>query len=244
MRIYGLIGYPLSHSFSKKYFSEKFNREGIINTQFKNFEIPTIHQLTEIFTIENLHGLAVTIPYKELVIPFLDDISAEVKSIHACNCITIKAGKRIGFNTDYLGFKVSFEKQLLPHHTDALILGTGGASKAVAYALRQMGIHYKMVSRHADTNFISYQEINAELMDSFQVIINCTPMGTAPNINEAPDIPYHLLSEKHYLFDLIYNPTLTKFLQLGQDRGAIIKNGYDMLAIQAEENWKIWVENQ
>ncbi len=241
MRIYGLIGYPLSHSFSKKYFTEKFSKEGIINAQFENYEIPSISQLPEIFNIENLRGLAVTIPYKELVIPLLNDISAEVQAINACNCIAINNRNYVGFNTDYLGFKLSFQTQLKEHHTDALILGTGGSSKAVAYALKQIGINCKIVSRQSDKKYISYQDINAELLDSYHVIINCTPLGTAPNINEAPEIPYHLLSEKHYLFDLVYNPAMTKFLQLGQEQGATIKNGYDMLSIQAEENWSNWV---
>ncbi len=243
MHSYGLIGFPLSHSFSKKYFTEKFIREGIANAKFENYEIPSIQHLYGVLENEDLCGLAVTIPYKESVIPFLNDMSPEVKSINACNCIKITNGKLIGYNTDYLGFKGSFQKQMLPHHTDAIILGTGGSSKAVAYALIELGIKYTIVSRNSSNkNLISYKDLSAELMASHQVIINCTPVGTAPNIHEAPEIPYHFLTKKHYLFDLVYNPALTSFLKLGQERGAIIQNGYDMLALQAEENWKIWVQ--
>lgn len=240
MRLYGLIGYPLHHSFSKKYFTEKFIRENISDARFENFEIASLDLLPGIFGIENLCGLAVTIPYKEAVLPYFDELSLDAATINACNCIQFKTGKIIGFNTDYIGFAQSFQQLLQPHHTHALILGTGGSSKAVQYALQKMGIVYKTVSRKAEPNAISYNAINKSLLDRFNVIINCTPVGTFPNVDEAPFMPYHFISAKHYLYDLVYNPVFTKFLELGQKQGAAIKNGYDMLTLQAEENWKLW----
>lgn len=240
MRVFGLIGYPLHHSFSKKYFTEKFVREGITDARFENFEIPTIDKLTEVFAVENLHGLAVTIPYKEVVLPYLDELSTEATLINACNCIQIKSGKYTGFNTDYIGFSQSFQKLLQPHHTHALVLGTGGSSKAVQYALKRLGLSYQVVSRTVSNHSITYTAIDEDLLQTYNVIINCTPLGTYPGIEEAPPLPYHLLTEKHYLYDLVYNPALTKFLRLGQLQGATVQNGHDMLLFQAEENWKLW----
>lgn len=240
MRVFGLIGYPLHHSFSQKYFTDKFLSEGIDDARFDNFEIASIDLLPDIFNVEDLCGLAVTIPYKEAVLPYLDELSTDVSAIQACNCIQFRNGRYIGFNTDYIGFTQSFQTLLQSHHTHAIVLGTGGASKAVQYALTKLGITYKIVSRKINGQTLTYDAIDASLLETYKVIINCTPLGTFPNDDEAPTLPYHLLNDSHYLYDLVYNPEVTRFLQLGKAQGAITKNGYDMLRLQAEENWRIW----
>jgi shikimate dehydrogenase len=243
MRRYGLIGYPLSHSFSKKYFSEKFERENITDAVFENFSIPQIEDVEKIFSTDHsLKGVAVTIPYKKAILPYLDALSDVVQQMNACNCIKIEAGKKKGFNTDVIGFEKSFIKKLQPHHQKALILGTGGASQAVGYVLKKLGIEYLLVSRKASPGAIAYAAIREETLQHYNIIINCTPLGTFPKNNEAPDLPYQYLNKSHYLFDLVYNPSLTRFLQFGQEAGATVENGYEMLVLQAEENWKIWNE--
>lgn len=239
---YGLIGYPLSHSFSQKYFTEKFEREGI-DAVFHAFSIPSIDDLHEVLKAHPLlQGFAITIPYKRAVIKFLDNASNAVQQMNACNCVKIRQGKLYGYNTDVIGFEKSFIKYLQPYHTNVLILGTGGASSAVEFVLEKLNMHYCFVSRKKDEakNILSYDDLNEELLSKYKVIINCTPLGTYPNVDEAPDIPYHLLTPQHYLFDLVYNPAKTKFLSLGEQQGATIENGYEMLVLQAEENWKIW----
>ena len=240
MKSYALIGYPLSHSFSKKYFDEKFEKEKISNVEFKLFSIENISLLHEIIEHENLQGFAVTIPHKRNVISFLHESSNAVKEMNACNCVKIKGGKLIGFNTDVVGFKQSFIKHQQPHHNKALILGTGGASSAVAYVFNELKILYKFVSRTKTVNNFTYNELNKEVMEEYPVIVNATPTGTFPNVDDCPAIPYPYLSSQHYLFDLIYNPTETKFLRLGKEKKAVVQNGYEMLVLQAEENWKIW----
>lgn len=243
MRTYGIIGYPLSHSFSQRYFTHKFEQEGIGDAVFKNFAIQSIDALQQLLDSEpNLQGLAVTIPYKKAVLPYLHYTSGAVQQMGACNCIRIREGKLYGHNTDVLGFEESFIQQLAPHHSHALVLGSGGAAAAVEHVLRKLNIDYYIVSRRADTgkNILGYADLNKELVNKHTVIINCTPLGTYPNVDDAPDIPYHLLTPRHYLFDLVYNPPLTKFLSLGQAQGAAIQNGYDMLTIQAGYNWNIW----
>jgi shikimate dehydrogenase len=241
MRQYGLIGFPLTHSFSQKYFTEKFLRDNINDAEFLNFSIPKIEDVEKIFdTHLQLKGLAVTIPYKRTVIKYLDEVNDAVKEISACNCIKIYQNKKTGFNTDVIGFERSFIKKLKPHHTKALILGTGGAASAVKFVLNKLGIKYLIVSRNPSPGIISYTDITAEILSQFNIVINCTPLGTHPNITEAPPLPYHFLNGSHYLFDLVYNPPLTRFLQYGNEKGCIIQNGYEMLTIQAEENWKIW----
>lgn len=241
MRQFGLIGYPLSHSFSQKYFTEKFLRENISDAEFLNFSIPQISEVETIFeTHPLLKGLAVTIPYKKSVIPYLDDIDAAAKEMNACNCIKIHQNKKTGFNTDIIGFEKSFVNNLRPHHTKALVLGTGGASAAVQYVLKKLGIEYLLVSRESSINTITYSDISPVIFVEFNIIINCTPLGTYPNITQAPLLPYSLLSDAHYLFDLVYNPPLTRFLQYGKEAGCTIENGYEMLVFQAEGNWKIW----
>ncbi|MEP7318726.1 MAG: shikimate dehydrogenase [Panacibacter sp.] len=240
---YGLIGYPLSHSFSQKYFTEKFEKEGIADALFHAFSIPSIENLPQLLKDHPfLKGFCITIPYKRQVIQYLDEVSDAVKQMDACNCVKITNGKLYGFNTDVVGFERSFVKHLKPHHTKALILGTGGAASAVEFVLQKLHIEYNFVSRAKDIskNIFDYSEINETILSSYSIIINCTPLGTYPKTDDAPPIPYHLLTPLHYLFDLVYNPPKTKFLLLGEQQGATIENGYEMLVLQAEENWAIW----
>lgn len=241
MRLFGLIGYPLFQSFSKKFFSEKFEREGLTDCRYESFSIPSISELTSILK-ENplLCGLNVTIPYKEQVLSFLHEKSALVKKINACNCIKIENGKLTGYNTDAPAFEQSLKEKLQPHHTKALILGTGGAAKAVEFCLEKLNIAYKYVSRKPSAKNFSYEQLTDPIMQEYTLIINTTPLGMHPNVVEAPPIPYHALNKKHYLFDLVYNPAKTLFLQKGEDQEAVIKNGYEMLVLQAEESWRIW----
>ena len=241
MRQFGLIGYPLSHSFSKKYFTEKFRNEGLNDCVYENYPIATIGELTAMLAGNPmLEGFNITIPYKEQVLSFLSEESEVVKKIKACNCIKIRNGQLIGYNTDVTGFEVSLKAKLLPHHNNALILGTGGAAKAVEYVLRKLGIHYRYVSRNALDGSLSYSDITPELLKQYTLLINTTPLGMYPNVHELPPIPYNSLSSQHYLFDLVYNPEKTLFLQKGEEQGATIKNGQDMLVIQADESWRIW----
>jgi len=239
---YGLIGYPLSHSFSQKYFTEKFEKEGI-EAVFHAFSIPSIDDLPELLkTYPSLQGFAITIPYKREVIKFLDNASNAVQQMNACNCVSIREGKLYGYNTDVTGFEKSFVQHLKPFQTNALVLGTGGASSAVEFVLEKLNIDYRFVSRTKDEvkNILSYDDLNEEIISKYKIIINCTPLGTYPKVDEAPAIPYYLLTPQHYLFDLVYNPAKTKFLLFGEQHGATIENGYEMLVLQAEENWKIW----
>ena len=242
MRQYGLIGYPLSHSFSQKYFTEKFQREGIAGCVYENFPLAGIDEFAALVQQHpDLHGLNVTIPYKEKVIPFLTAQSDVVKTIGACNCIRIENGGLTGHNTDVVGFEESLRPLLQPHHTKALVLGTGGAAKAVHYVLNKLGISFIEVSRTpATTRQLSYQQIDETVIREHPVIINTSPLGMYPKVDECPPLPYQALTSKHYLFDLVYNPAKTLFLQKGEERGAAIKNGHDMLIIQAEESWRIW----
>lgn len=241
MRLFGLIGYPLSHSFSKKYFTEKFEKEKLTDCHYELFPIFSIDELKNVlYRHPDLCGLNVTIPYKEQVISFLDEVDDIVESILACNCISIKNGKLKGFNTDVVGFERSLKAQLKPHHKKALILGTGGAAKAVEFVLQKLRIDFKYVSRKPIENGYSYDELTADIIAEHTLIINTTPIGMYPAIDEAPAIPYEAISGNHYLFDLVYNPEKTLFLQKGEERGATIKNGYEMLVIQADESWMIW----
>lgn len=240
-KLFGLIGYPLSHSFSKKYFSEKFQEEQIRDCQYELFPLETIDELNGLLKKSpELAGLNITIPYKELVIPFLNEMSPVVAEIGACNCIRIENGKLTGHNTDVIGFQKTLEPKLKPHHKKALVLGTGGAAKAVHYVLRQKGIQYAEVSRTAKGKTLSYDQIDEEIMASHTLIINTTPLGMYPDVGTIPSLPYHLISPKHYLYDLVYNPNPTLFLQKGIEGGAAVENGSEMLRIQAEESWKIW----
>jgi shikimate dehydrogenase len=239
---FGLIGKNISYSFSKKYFTEKFQQENIPSSSYENYDISDITDLQKIVdeTIY-LKGLNVTIPYKESVFPYLDKIDKKALVIGAVNTIKItKKNKLKGYNTDYYGFKKTIKPHLKFHHQKALILGTGGASKAVAYALHQLGIDYKFVSRNPKIEQLSYAELDAAIFDKFHLIINCTPLGTFPKIEEFPPLPYSLFTAQHLAFDLIYNPSETLFLQKAKEQGSETVNGYEMLIFQAEKAWKIW----
>ncbi|MFT3981866.1 MAG: shikimate dehydrogenase [Ferruginibacter sp.] len=244
MNLYGLIGYPLGHSFSKKYFSEKFEREGLGDCSFELFPIEQIDQFSQLLANHPaLNGMAVTIPYKETVMPYLQQLSAEAKSIGAVNCIEFLPDGLKGHNTDVLGFEQSFAPLLSPWHNKALVLGTGGASKAVQFVLKKLGIPFLLVSRNAEgADRIAYDQLDAAVMKEYTIIINSSPVGMYPHVNDKPSIPYSLISSQHYLYDLVYRPEETAFLKEGKEKGATIKNGYDMLVLQAEENWKIWNE--
>ena len=243
MKQFGLIGFPLAHSFSQKFFTKKFEKENLSDCRYDAFSIPSIDELPNILAANpELCGLNITIPYKEQVLSFLDEKSTLVKKVKACNCIKIINGKLTGHNTDAPAFEQSLKEKLQPHHTKALILGTGGAAKAVEYSLRQLNILYKYVSRKPSAKSFSYEQLTNDLMQEYLLIINTSPLGMHPNIVEAPQIPYHALTPKHYLFDLIYNPEKTLFLQKGEEQGAAIKNGYEMLVLQAEDSWRIWNE--
>ncbi len=246
MKVYGLIGNPLSHSFSQKYFTEKFIEENISNCVYLNFETPDLD--AEIINLKNnfdLCGLNITIPYKSRIISFLDEISEECTEIGACNCIKITQKKWLGFNTDVTGFEETFKPHLKPNHKKALILGTGGSSKAVAYVLKKLGIEYLFVSRQnsLEKSVITYSEITFATMNEFTIVINTTPAGMFPNVHLSPELPYQFVSANHYFFDLVYNPSKTLFLSKAENRGASIENGGEMLRIQAEESWRIWNQN-
>jgi shikimate dehydrogenase len=248
MRTFGLIGFPLSHSFSETYFSEKFFRENIQNCNYRNFPLERISYLNDLIkNTPDLAGLNVTIPYKESVLGSLDKLDENAAKIGAVNTIKIvHYGDTIitkGYNTDYLGFEISLKPLLNKHHKAALILGSGGASKAVKYVLNSLGLEYTVVSRtKSDTHSLTYNELNKEVIHSHQVIINTTPLGMHPDIDQAPDIPYELLSPEHLLYDLIYNPAKTLFLKNGAAQGTQTKNGLEMLYLQAEKAWEIWNE--
>lgn len=243
MRKFGLIGYPLSHSFSPAFFSEKFAREGYEDCSYKAFPIESI-ELFSTLIAENpdLEGINVTIPYKKAVIPFLQNATEEVQQTAACNCIRIMKGVLSGHNTDVIGFEKSILPHLKPIHNKALILGTGGAAAAVEYVLKKMKIDFLSVSRNKKPkeNILTYIEVNREVLDEYKLIINTTPLGMYPDVNKCPDIPYGFITDQHYLYDLVYNPDQTLFLKKGSEKGATTKNGSDMLIIQAEESWKIW----
>ena len=243
MKLYGLLGKTLKHSFSKAYFTNKFSALHI-DSRYENFELAAINELPQLLKSHPfLEGLNVTIPYKEEVLPFLHNKNDIVKEIDACNCIKISDGKLIGYNTDVVGFQRSLEKVLEPHHKKALVLGTGGAAKAVQYALKKIGILYTEVSRVKKESAITYDEVNEQILSDHQLIVNTSPIGMFPNIEEMPPIPYDYIAPGHLLFDLIYNPEKTLFLKKGEEMGAKIANGKEMLILQAEESWRIWNSN-
>lgn len=238
----GLLGKNISYSFSKTYFKEKFTNENLPHT-YDNFDIDSISEFPSILKNNpDLVGLNVTIPYKEQIIPYLNEISENAKEIGAVNTITIsKAGFLKGYNTDYYGFKKSLEPFLKPHHKNALILGTGGASKAIAYTLKELNIHFDFVSRTLnDQTKFAYSDLTESIISSYTIIINCTPVGTFPMVNDCPNIPYDGIGKNHLLFDLIYNPLQSKFLICGALKGAVTSNGLEMLELQAEKAWEIW----
>ena len=242
---YGLIGYPLGHSFSISYHNQRFADEGI-NAKYFNFEIPSIEDLPAVLGQNpELKGLNVTIPYKEKVLPFLDYISPEARAIGAVNVIKIiHEGKKTtlkGYNSDVIGFTQSIEPMLESHHKKALVLGTGGASKAVAYGLQSLGLEAIFVSRYQRPGTIQYEQITPEVVKEYNVIVNCTPLGMSPNSDTCPQLPYEALDERNILYDLIYNPDETLFMRLGAERGANVKNGLEMLLLQAFASWEFWM---
>lgn len=238
---FGLIGKNIDYSFSRGYFTQKFKDLKLDNFSYENFDFQHIDELHSVLKNEkNIKGLNVTIPYKEAIIPFLSELDTIAKEIGAVNTIKFTANGLKGFNTDYFGFQKSIEPCIKKHHKSALILGTGGASKAVAFVLKELGIPFSFVSRNPKKGAFSYADLNQELIEKHTVIVNCTPLGTYPEIARKPNIPYEFISTHHLLFDLIYNPDKTAFLKAGEVKGAQIKNGDKMLALQAEKAWEIW----
>lgn len=239
---FGLLGKNIGYSFSVGYFAEKFKSLNLEDYEYVNFDIPSIEDFPKIIKDNpNLKGMNVTIPYKEAVMPYLDKISKKAQQIGAVNTIKFtKSGKLKGYNSDYYGFKKSLKPLLEPHHKKALILGTGGASKGVAFALEELGLTYTFVSRKATDESIGYNLVNATTFDNHQIVVNCTPLGTSPNVDAFPPIPYEYFTSKHIAHDLIYNPEETIFLKKAKKHGAKIKNGLEMLRYQAEKSWRIW----
>jgi shikimate dehydrogenase len=244
MQGFGLIGKTLSHSFSKSYFEAKFEKLGLEDHTYDLFEIGTIELFGEILEAHpDLKGLNVTIPYKEQIIPFLDELSAEAKAVGAVNCISIQNNKLVGYNTDVYGFSQSIKPFLDNNHQRALILGTGGASKAIAYALNKVGVEFYFVTsseKKKTINTFFYSEMNALMMRAFKLIVNTTPLGTFPGVNECPPLPYEFFTPEHLAYDLVYNPAETLFLKQAKAQGAITVNGLSMLQLQAEKSWEIW----
>lgn len=243
MNTYGLIGYPLGHSFSQRFFTQKFEEEQI-EAQYLNFELEDLTTIKEVLKDKTIKGLNVTIPYKKDIFAYLDEVSDEAKAIGAVNVIKLirenNQLKLVGYNSDIFGFKESIRPLLKPFHQKALVLGTGGASNAIKVGLSQLGITTQSVSRTKQDDTITYNEITKEVLAEYNVIINCTPLGTYPNIEGAPDIPYQHLSTQHLLYDLVYNPAETSFLRQGRVQGATTKNGLEMLYLQAIKAWEIW----
>jgi shikimate dehydrogenase len=243
-KVFGLLGKNIEYSFSRGYFTEKFKNLNLKKCQYVNFDIEKIEDFQEVIAkeIENLGGMNVTIPYKQEVLNYLDILDETAKEIGAVNTIKFtKSGKLKGYNSDVVGFEKSFFPLIEKHHKNALILGTGGASKAIEFALKKNDINYKFVSRNPKgENQISYGDVNKAVIENHQIIINSTPIGTSPNIEDSPNIPYQFLTKRHFLYDLIYNPEVTLFLSKGIEKGTVIKNGFEMLQLQAEESWRIW----
>lgn len=244
MKKYGLIGFPLGQSFSQKHFTNKFNKENI-DAKYLNFELESIGEFPEIIEDnEDIKGLNVTIPYKEKVMPFVNELDKEAEEVGAINTIRVheKDGKKCltGYNTDVYGFEQSIKPFLKSHHTQALILGTGGASKAVKFVLNKLGIYFKMVSRDKKTNCFTYADITDEVILEYKLVINSTPLGMFPNIEDSPMLPYNSVTTQHLFYDLIYNPSETKFLAKAKANGATTINGQEMLIKQAEKAWEIW----
>lgn len=244
MNKYGLIGYPLGHSFSISYFNEKFANEQI-DAVYENFEIPNVEQLQEVIdTNPELRGLNVTIPYKEKVLDFLDNISPEARAIGAVNVIKVehkgKGTVLTGYNSDVIGFTKSIEPMLESYHKKALILGTGGASKAINYGLKALGLETVFVSRYQRDETITYNDITPEVIQEYNVIVNCTPIGMYPKTDQCPQLPYEAMDNRTLLYDLIYNPDETLFMSKGRQQGATVKNGLEMLLLQAFASWEFW----
>jgi shikimate dehydrogenase len=252
VRLFGLIGHPLTHSFSEQYFNEKFRREGITDAAYKLFPLPDIQEFPALVKANpDLRGLNVTIPYKEQIIPLLDELDETAHEVGAVNCIRITPVSQLptpilkGYNTDVHGFRQSIKPFLASHHDRALILGTGGAAKAVEYVLSKIGVECIFVSRRPADRFpgktvLRYEDLNKYVMDACKLIVNCSPVGTFPLLQNAPVIPYAFITPDHFLYDLVYNPAETEFLRRGKEKGALVLNGLDMLKMQAEKAWEIW----
>ena len=242
MTKYGIIGNPLGHSFSKGFFTEKFAKEGI-DAEYLNFQISEIGKLTEVLR-ENpeLRGINVTLPYKTEIIPFLDELSDEAREIGAVNVVQIRNGHLKGFNSDIIGFTRSIQPLLKSHHQKALILGTGGASRAIRVGLTRLGLEWKYVSRTPHEGMITYEDITAETLREYEVIVNCSPVGMFPKVDGCPAIPYEFLTPDNLLYDLVYNPETTLFMKKGALQGAVVKNGLEMLHLQAIASWEFWNE--
>jgi shikimate dehydrogenase len=241
MKLFGIIGKSLSHSFSPNYFIKKFQALSLVNYEYKAFELNDIGLFNDLCKKhQDLVGLNVTIPFKETVIEFIDELADDALIIKSVNTIMFSGNKKIGFNTDIIGFEKLITPKLKSHHTSALILGTGGASKAVAHVLKKLKINFQFVSSRKKNNALIYSDINEYIVKSNTIIINTTPLGMYPNLNAFPDLPYSLLSDNHLVIDLIYNPEETLFLQKSKQMGAIILNGYQMLIEQADASWVIW----
>lgn len=249
---FGLIGYPLGHSFSKSYYEEKILREGVQGIDYELYPLEHIEQFPALLrNYPTLMGVNVTIPHKIAVLDFLDQCSPEAEEIGAVNCIQIQRGDGdtpilTGYNTDVYGFEMSLRPLLQSHHQKALVLGNGGAARAVCFVLNKLGIHWRLISRHPEsgTSQLSYAQLDKELMMEHLLVINTTPLGTFPKVTDFPSIPYKFLTDKHLLYDLVYNPAETAFMTKGLEQGAAVKNGYEMLVLQAERNWEIWMEGR
>lgn len=241
----GLIGYPLSHSFSKKYFSDKFEKEGITDFHYELYPLEQITDLPQLLDAPAIKGINVTIPYKQAVLPYLDELDEAAAAVGAVNTILKKDGKVKGYNTDIYGFEISLLDQLstatIPiTEIQALILGTGGAAKAVRYVLEKLGIFHQFVSRRKQKDYLTYDSLTPTKFKQYQLVINTTPLGMSPNYESCPDLPYEATTDQHFFYDLVYNPAETLFLKKGAQQGASIKNGHEMLILQAEKAWSIW----
>ncbi len=245
MRLYGLVGYSLKYSFSKDFFDNKFIKEGITDAQFSNFEMEDVESISKLVKeLPQLNGFTVTIPYKTSILSIINRMTEDVKKINALNVVKVKRlgedPELEGYNTDTYGFERSLLNHIKSYHDRALILGMGGAGKAVAFVLEKLGIHYKYVTRTYNEGAFLYDHLSEEIIASYPLIVNATPLGMFPDTDSFPRIPYQGISNKHFLFDLVYNPAMTLFLKKGKEHGALLQNGYQMLCYQAEEAWRIW----
>ncbi len=240
MNRYGLLGKNIAYSFSQGYFTQKFKHLGLPDHSYENFDLQNIKELEGVLAQDHLKGLNVTIPYKQEVIPYLDELDSTAEQIGAVNTIQFTEHGLKGFNTDAYGFQKSLEPHLKPHHKNALVLGTGGASKAIRFVLDQMGIANTYVSRRKKEGQYTYEELDKDIIEKNTLIINCTPLGTFPNVKDKPALPYQYIGSEHLLYDLTYNPEKTAFLATGEANGASICNGSKMLEYQAEKSWEIW----
>lgn len=244
MKSLGLLGYPLTHSFSRKYFADKFSHPDLVDWSYENFEMEHISDFEKLIQSRtDVFGLNVTIPHKETVIQFLDDLDTEAREIAAVNTILIKEGKCKGYNTDVYGFEFSLRPLIENRDIKALVMGTGGAAKAVHFVLNKLDIPFKKISRSKEKGDLTYNDLDQEILAKHQLLINTTPLGMYPNIDAKPELPYQFLNDQHILYDLLYNPAITAFLQEGLNKNCVVENGLKMLELQAEKSWQIWQDN-